>query len=113
LDRADIRERIVIPLVWATLGYMPDAPSAALYRRQWRYDFNRRAVEISVRFLGIETRQAVESNTARILRLNEALLRQDVQKSRFEVTPCDQIRDLWSYFAIADSLPACLEIKTR
>ena len=107
LDRDHIRETIVLPLAVATLDYIPDSPTAAPYRRQWVFDRNRRAVEISVRFLGITTRQAVETNTARIIKLNEDLRRRGVQLPRFEVTPCDQLHDLWSHFAIPDPPPTC------
>ena len=107
LDRDHIRETIVLPLAVATLDYIPDSPTAAPYRRQWVFDRNRRAVEISVRFLGITTRQAVETNTARIVKLNEDLRRRGVQLPRFEVTPCDQLHDLWSHFAILDPPPTC------
>jgi hypothetical protein len=110
LGRGDIREKIVPPLAFATIGYMPDAPTAAAHRRQWVYDRNRRAVEISVRFLGIATRQAVESNAARIVKLNDDLRRRGHQlptTARFEVTPCDQLQDLWSHFAMTEPVPAC------
>jgi hypothetical protein len=56
----------VLPLAVATLDYIPDSPTAAPYRRQWAFDLNRRAVEISVKFLGATTRQAVEANAARL-----------------------------------------------
>jgi hypothetical protein len=104
LARGDVRERIVLPLAWATLGYMPDSPTAAPYRRQWVYDFNRRAVEISVRFLGVTTRQAVETNAARIIKANENVRRRGLQIPQFEVTPCEH---LWSHFALPDPAPAC------
>jgi len=103
LARGSIRDKIVPPLAFATIGYMPDARTAAAYRRQWIYDRNRRAVEISVKFLGVAKRQAVETNAARIVKLNEDLRRRGVRLP----TPCDQLQDLWSHFAMTDPVPAC------
>jgi hypothetical protein len=107
LDRGNIRGKIVLPLAVATVEYIPESPTAAPYRRQWVFDRHRRAVEISVKFLGITTRQAVETNAARIVKLNEDLRRRGVQLPRFEVTPRDQLHDLWSHFAIPDPPPTC------
>ncbi len=107
LDRGDVRERIVFPLAWATLGYMPDSPTAVEYRRQYMFDLNRRAVEISVRFLGITTRQAVEINAVRIVTLNEDFRRRGFQRPALEVTPCEELRDLWSHFAMTEPMPGC------
>jgi hypothetical protein len=73
LDRSDLFEKMTLPLAWATLGYIPDSPTAAAYRREYLFDLNRRAVELSVKYLGITTRHAVETNADRLLTLNERL----------------------------------------
>jgi hypothetical protein len=105
LDRVDLRETMVPALAAATLyDYTPLAPTAAAHRRQWAYDLNRRVVEISVRFLGIPTPQAVETRAAVLVRLDQ---RWRGQLPQFEVTPCDQLRDLWSHFAMIEPMPAC------
>jgi len=106
LDRGNARESIVIPLAAATLDYMPNSPTAVPYRRQWVFDFNRRAVEISVRFLAIPTRQAVQTHATRLVNLNDEFRRKGVRLGD-EVTPCEQLHDLWSHFAMTDPIPQC------
>ena len=113
LGRRDLFEKMTLPLAWATVGYIPDSPTAAPYRRQYLYDLNRRAVELSVKYLGITTRAAVETNAQRIVKENDAFRKRGRQLGPYEVTPCEQLADLWSHFAIADPPPACEADWTR
>jgi hypothetical protein len=105
-DDIDMREKIVGPLAFATLGYLPDSPTAEAHRRQYVFDANRRSVEIHVRFLGRTTRQAVEDHAAGIVRWNEELRRKP-PSIPLTIPPCEQLRDVWSHFAMTDPMPTC------
>jgi hypothetical protein len=106
LSRDDAREAIVGALTFATLGYMPFSPTAEAYRKQYVYDSNRRFVEIYVRFLGRTTPQAVEAYTARWLEWDEELRRKPPPVPLI-ISPCDQLRDVWTHFAMTNPMPAC------
>jgi hypothetical protein len=83
---------------------------------RWRYEVNRRGVEIIVKFLGMSTRQAVDLYAATFIALvqsngPQAPLHLGPETGRRSGppwwSPCDQLRDLWSHFAITDPAPAC------
>ena len=78
--------------------------------RAWRSEATRRGVEIMVKFLGMSTRQAVDRYAAVFVAQGRGPSAEDSLRmlQGFPVVrPCDQLRDLWSSFAIPDPVPAC------
>lgn len=116
LDRADVRPTLVNALAGATLGNSPQSTFVDVKEQQeWRYKTNRRSVEIMTKFLDMSVRQAVnyyaEIFIAAGKRPPAYVSREDPNwftNEKFRaVSPCDQLRDLWSHFAIVDPVPAC------
>jgi hypothetical protein len=129
LERQDRLVILAPVLAAATLGHRfpPGSTEAA---RQQRFSAYRRAVEILVKFRAMNTRQAVEEYTHILLARNKAYAAQvaalpglatvrpvsrATRSGEFwayfteslTVSPCDQLRDLWSYFMAPDAPPAC------
>ena len=125
------RPLLIAPLLAsATLGHRALAGSVEAAREQ-RFAAYRRAVEVLVRFLGMSTRQAVDRYTEIFLARNKdyaaqiaalpslAAIRAPGRRVKLSgelwayfpeslrVPPCDQLRDLWSYFSIFGSPPTC------
>lgn len=115
-------------LATATLGHQTfNGSGNELPRlRKERFERNRRAVEIMVKFLHMTTREAVERSAARFVEQNKrygsllaarrtptGLMLSGDQRffgslpGYLLVPPCDQLHELWSHYAIQDPPPAC------
>jgi hypothetical protein len=129
LERQDRLVIIAPVLAAATLGHRFPPGSVEAARAQ-RFAAYRRAVEILVKFLAMNTRQAVDQYTGILLARNEAYTAQAAELPKLHtirsprgvalsgefwaylsesltVPPCDLLRDLWSYFAMAAQPPIC------
>jgi hypothetical protein len=102
----------------ATLRHR-DPPYERKHMEQDTLAANWRAIEIMVRFLGMSEREAVGRFGGYFIGINDRLLahvefakeygRLDPVLRVGHPHPCEQLKDLWSHFAISDPQPTCIQ----
>jgi hypothetical protein len=120
-DGAATEQRLValtVLLGHATLGHraltrLPTEPERRIVQQQ-RRAANRRGVEIMARFRHLSERAAVVQYAAHFIALNQMYPPKldetwpiGYRLNLFPVHPCEQLRGLWSHFAMPDPPPPC------
>jgi hypothetical protein len=108
LDRGNVRLNIAGSVMATVRAPLSSRPTLEEVRR-WRYEANRRGIEIMVGFLNMSTRQAIDTYAAIFVAEGRGSIVDFAQslEGRPVVPPCDQLRDLWSYFVVVDPVSAC------
>ena len=117
---SDELRAVVLPylLAHATLGHRGRRPrlEELKERQQEILAANHRAVEIMVRFMGMTEREAVERFASYFAKVNDEMRKADRVPYYNRLGPylpfghphpCDQLRDLWLHFGMAEPQPKC------